>query len=77
VCYESSMHGSFGGLQRELSSIHSGLAGMPRRIPAYPEIYLYLNKISSIGSLISVGSVVIFFIILYRIFSITVRKVMR
>jgi cytochrome c oxidase subunit 1 len=37
-----------------------GLAGMPRRIPDYPDVYLFWNVISSYGSLISVFSVIIF-----------------
>ena len=43
-----------------------GLYGMPRRIPCYPKIYLYWNEISSIGSYISIFSVFIFIIIVFR-----------
>lgn len=39
-----------------------GLAGMPRRIPDYPDAYAYWNVIASIGSYISLLGVVIFFI---------------
>jgi cytochrome c oxidase subunit 1 len=38
-----------------------GLAGMPRRIPDYPDIYGFWNYIESIGSLFSVVGIFIFF----------------
>jgi cytochrome c oxidase subunit 1 len=44
-----------------------GMAGMPRRIPRYPDIYESLNHLASNGSLISMFSVIVFFSVLARI----------
>jgi heme/copper-type cytochrome/quinol oxidase subunit 1 len=38
-----------------------GLAGMPRRVPDYPDVYYFWNVVSSYGSLVSVFSVILFF----------------
>jgi heme/copper-type cytochrome/quinol oxidase subunit 1 len=38
-----------------------GLAGMPRRIPDYPSIFLFWNTVCSLGSIISLLSVGVFF----------------
>ena len=42
-----------------------GLAGMPRRIPDYPDAYADYNLISSYGSLISVIATLFFFYVIY------------
>nr|YP_010417164.1 cytochrome c oxidase subunit 1 [Capillidium rhysosporum]QWY25711.1 cytochrome c oxidase subunit 1 [Capillidium rhysosporum] len=42
-----------------------GLAGMPRRIPDYPDAFIGWNYIASIGSIISLISTVLFLYIVY------------
>jgi cytochrome c oxidase subunit 1 len=42
-----------------------GLAGMPRRIPDYPDAFEGWNFVSSIGSLISVVSMMLFLVVIY------------
>ncbi len=42
-----------------------GLAGMPRRVPDYPDAFAGWNAIASFGSYISAISVVLFFYIIY------------
>jgi len=46
-----------------------GLAGMPRRIPDYPDAFSGWNAISSFGSLISVIATLLFCYIIYDIFA--------
>jgi heme/copper-type cytochrome/quinol oxidase subunit 1 len=46
-----------------------GIAGMPRRIPDYPDAFSLWNYVSSIGSYISVVGLCLFFYILFRVFS--------
>jgi cytochrome c oxidase subunit 1 len=46
-----------------------GLAGMPRRIPDYPDVYAGWNHISSIGSYIGSASAVLFLIVVLRTFT--------
>ena len=45
-----------------------GVAGMPRRIPDYPDAFQIFNKIASWGSYISVLSAVFFFLALIEAF---------
>src|SRR5277367_1655112 len=42
-----------------------GLAGMPRRIPDYPDAFAEWNVVSSFGSFISIIATLLFFYILY------------
>ena len=46
-----------------------GMAGMPRRIPDYPDAYAGWNYVSSIGSLITIAGTVFFFYVVYNAFS--------
>jgi heme/copper-type cytochrome/quinol oxidase subunit 1 len=43
-----------------------GIAGMPRRIPNYPDMYTRINRISTYGSIIIVISITIFIYNLYK-----------
>jgi heme/copper-type cytochrome/quinol oxidase subunit 1 len=42
-----------------------GIAGMPRRIPNYPDIYTRINRISTYGSFIIIFSIIIFIYNIY------------
>jgi cytochrome c oxidase subunit 1 len=46
-----------------------GMAGMPRRIPDYPDAFSGWNAVSSFGSLISVVATILFGYIIYDIFA--------
>jgi len=46
-----------------------GLAGMPRRIPDYPDAFTEWNVVSSYGSIISLIATLIFFYAIYKTFS--------
>ncbi|MBC6440968.1 MAG: cytochrome c oxidase subunit I [Rhodospirillales bacterium] len=45
-----------------------GMAGMPRRIPDYPEAYAGWNMVSSIGSYITAFGMLVFFYVLWEIY---------
>jgi len=49
----------------------SGLSGMPRRIPDYPDVYVNYNRLSSFGSLISFLSLIIFLRGIFSSFTLT------
>jgi cytochrome c oxidase subunit 1 len=46
-----------------------GLAGMPRRIPDYPDAYAGWNMVSSVGSYIAAASAVFFIYVAWRTFT--------
>ena len=45
-----------------------GAAGMPRRIPDYPDVYSYWNSIASIGAYLSAAGVLLFVFIILKAF---------
>ena len=49
----------------------SGLNGMPRRIPDYPDVYSYWNDIASFGSLLSFLSLIYFIYLVSEAFSLS------
>merc|ERR1711943_40928 len=51
-----------------------GLAGMPRRIPDYPDALHGFNHIASIGSFISLLAIVFFFLVVYDLLTGTIFK---
>jgi cytochrome c oxidase subunit 1 len=46
-----------------------GLAGMPRRIPDYPDAFAGWNLIASVGAYVSAIGVLVFFYLLYKTFT--------
>lgn len=43
-----------------------GFAGMPRRIPDYPDVFYFWNAVASVGSVISVIGLIVFFATVIR-----------
>lgn len=52
-----------------------GLAGMPRRIPDYPDAYAGWNAVASFGSYLSALSMVFFFVTIYLLLTSEPKKV--
>jgi cytochrome c oxidase subunit 1 len=46
-----------------------GLAGMPRRIPDYPDVFADWNMVSSIGAVITMLGTFFFFYVVYKTFT--------
>ena len=60
---------TFVGVNLTFFPMHfSGLAGMPRRIPDYPDAFAGWNMVSSIGSYVSAVGAVLFVYIVWRTF---------
>ena len=51
-----------------------GLAGMPRRIPDYPDAYAGWNQIATFGSMISVFSVIVLLFVIYSMTDTEVKE---
>lgn len=51
-----------------------GLAGMPRRIPDYPDVFSFYNHISTFGSYISIMGLIVFIYLLCLAFSTPVEE---
>jgi heme/copper-type cytochrome/quinol oxidase subunit 1 len=61
---------TFAGVNLTFFPMHFlGLAGMPRRIPDYPDVYIFWNAVSSFGSYVSIVGLFVFIYMLYKVFS--------
>lgn len=49
-----------------------GISGLPRRIPDFPDTYLELNIICSLGSMITIISIIIFLNVILRLLSLQI-----
>jgi len=49
-----------------------GMSGMPRRIPDYPDAYYTLNMVCSVGSAITIVSIIVFLAVIFEL--INLRK---
>jgi len=45
-----------------------GLGGMPRRVPLYPDTFALLNKIATLGSMITTIGLIVFIYLIYDSF---------
>jgi len=54
-----------------------GVAGMPRRVPDYPDAFYAYNKIASWGSYISAWSTLVFFFVLHEAFYTSKKTVVK
>lgn len=60
---------TFAGVNLTFFPMHFlGLAGMPRRIPDYPDMFLFWNKVASYGSLLTGVGLLLFLYIVYNFF---------
>jgi len=44
-----------------------GMSGLPRRIPDFPNVYLNLNILCSVGSMITIVSIIIFLQVIFEL----------
>jgi heme/copper-type cytochrome/quinol oxidase subunit 1 len=51
-----------------------GLAGMPRRIPDYPDAYYLWNSVASYGSQVTLIGTIVFFYLVYAMFKRNIYK---
>jgi len=60
---------TFIGVNLTFFPMHAlGLAGMPRRIPDYPDVYTFWNQVISYGSFLTIVGLIIFLILVLEAF---------